>query len=74
MLLWFLNDSVRRPGDYLQPGEDETDGLKARLDKMLSPGSEVKLEEGVSVFCGSDLGSGTLRVLNDNKRLPLPTD
>jgi hypothetical protein len=26
-----------RPGDYLKPGEDDIDGLKARLDDRLAP-------------------------------------
>jgi cleavage and polyadenylation specificity factor subunit 5 len=26
-----------RPGDYLKPGEDEIEGLKARLDERLAP-------------------------------------
>ena len=26
-----------RPGDYLKPGEDEIEGLRARLDERLSP-------------------------------------
>jgi cleavage and polyadenylation specificity factor subunit 5 len=30
---------VLRPGDYLKPGEDESDGLKARLDDRLAPPS-----------------------------------
>lgn len=25
------------PGDYLKPGEDEVEGMKARLDERLSP-------------------------------------
>jgi cleavage and polyadenylation specificity factor subunit 5 len=25
------------PGDYLKPGEDEIEGLKARLDERLAP-------------------------------------
>lgn len=25
------------PGDYLKPGEDDSDGLKARLDERLAP-------------------------------------
>lgn len=26
-----------RPGDYLKPGEDEVEGMKARLDERLGP-------------------------------------
>lgn len=26
-----------RPGDYLQPGEDEVEGLRKRLDERLAP-------------------------------------
>ncbi|KAL5638830.1 hypothetical protein ACGC1H_003254 [Rhizoctonia solani] len=29
--------SRARPGDYLKPGEDESEGLKARLDERLAP-------------------------------------
>lgn len=32
-----LTSVLRRPGDYLKPGEDANDGLKARLDDRLAP-------------------------------------
>jgi cleavage and polyadenylation specificity factor subunit 5 len=37
-------DSVHtgRPGDYLKPGEDEIDGLKARLDERLAPPTDSR--------------------------------
>ena len=31
-----------RPGDYLKPGEDEIDGLKARLDDRLAPPTDSR--------------------------------
>jgi cleavage and polyadenylation specificity factor subunit 5 len=32
-----INNLSFRPGDYLKPGEDEINGLKARLDDRLAP-------------------------------------
>lgn len=31
---------MKRPGDYLKPGEDEVNGLKARLNERLAPSNE----------------------------------
>ncbi|CAD6889092.1 unnamed protein product [Tilletia controversa] len=37
LMLQIANAFFKLPGDYLRPGEDETDGLKARLDERLAP-------------------------------------
>lgn len=37
----------KSPGDYLKPGEDETNGLKARLNERLAPlGGADESDEG----------------------------
>ena len=33
---------LRRPGDYLKPGEDEIEGLKKRLDDRLAPPTDSR--------------------------------
>lgn len=33
----WCDDGGDRPGDYLKPGEDEVEGIKARLDERLGP-------------------------------------
>jgi hypothetical protein len=47
----------RRPGDYLQPGEDEEAGLKARMDKSLSP--DDLMEEAVRHDAGQPVASAS---------------
>ncbi|KAF8699542.1 Cleavage and polyadenylation specific factor 5, partial [Rhizoctonia solani] len=37
LMLQIANAFFKLPGDYLKPGEDETEGLKARLDERLAP-------------------------------------
>ena len=37
MIILLLIFIFVRPGDYLKPGEDEIEGLKARLDERLAP-------------------------------------
>ncbi|KIM87827.1 hypothetical protein PILCRDRAFT_814542 [Piloderma croceum F 1598] len=37
LMLQIANAFFKLPGDYLKPGEDEIDGLKARLDARLAP-------------------------------------
>src|SRR6201999_627498 len=37
-----LNFSLYSPGDYLKPGEDEIEGLKARLDDRLAPPKDTQ--------------------------------
>ncbi|KAL9939646.1 hypothetical protein V8E36_001463 [Tilletia maclaganii] len=37
LMLQIANAFFKLPGDYLRPGEDETDGIKARLDERLAP-------------------------------------
>ncbi|CED83026.1 cleavage and polyadenylation specific factor 5 [Phaffia rhodozyma] len=48
LMLQIANAFFKLPGDYLQPGEDETEGLKARLDKMLSPDSSTQFDTGIN--------------------------
>ncbi|KAG8692069.1 hypothetical protein FRC08_010032 [Ceratobasidium sp. 394] len=37
LMLQIANAFFKLPGDYLKPGEDDSDGLKARLDERLAP-------------------------------------
>ncbi|GAK63999.1 uncharacterized protein PAN0_004c2208 [Moesziomyces antarcticus] len=37
LMLQIANAFFKLPGDYLKPGEDEVEGMKARLDERLSP-------------------------------------
>ncbi|CAG8732101.1 11255_t:CDS:2, partial [Racocetra persica] len=37
LMLQIANSFFKLPGDYLKPGEDEIEGLKARLDERLTP-------------------------------------
>ncbi|KAL1914986.1 uncharacterized protein VTP21DRAFT_7691 [Calcarisporiella thermophila] len=37
LMLQIANSFFKLPGDYLKPGEDEIEGLKARLNEKLSP-------------------------------------
>ncbi|EPQ30791.1 uncharacterized protein PFL1_01692 [Pseudozyma flocculosa PF-1] len=37
LMLQIANAFFKLPGDYLKPGEDEVEGLKARLDERLAP-------------------------------------
>ncbi|KAB5588417.1 Protein phosphatase PTC7 [Ceratobasidium theobromae] len=37
LMLQIANAFFKLPGDYLKPGEDESEGLKARLDERLAP-------------------------------------
>jgi len=37
LMLQIANSFFKLPGDYLKPGEDEIEGLKARLDERLAP-------------------------------------
>jgi hypothetical protein len=43
ILIFFCSlTHLRRPGDYLKPGEDELEGLKRRLDERLAPPSDSR--------------------------------
>ncbi|KAF7291503.1 Cleavage and polyadenylation specificity factor subunit 5 [Mycena kentingensis (nom. inval.)] len=45
LMLQIANAFFKLPGDYLQPGEDEIEGLKKRLDDRLAPpGSSIGAE------------------------------
>ncbi|PWN53750.1 cleavage and polyadenylation specificity factor, 25 kDa subunit [Violaceomyces palustris] len=37
LMLQIANAFFKLPGDYLKPGEDEIEGMKARLDEKLAP-------------------------------------
>ncbi|SPO32324.1 probable CF25 - polyadenylation factor [Ustilago trichophora] len=37
LMLQIANAFFKLPGDYLKPGEDEVEGMKARLDERLGP-------------------------------------
>ncbi|CAG8459130.1 6876_t:CDS:2 [Funneliformis geosporum] len=37
LMLQIANSFFKLPGDYLKPGEDEIEGLQARLDERLAP-------------------------------------
>ncbi|CAE6479150.1 unnamed protein product [Rhizoctonia solani] len=37
LMLQIANAFFKLPGEYLKPGEDESEGLKARLDERLAP-------------------------------------
>ncbi|SNX82045.1 probable CF25 - polyadenylation factor [Melanopsichium pennsylvanicum] len=37
LMLQIANAFFKLPGDYLKPGEDEVEGIKARLDERLGP-------------------------------------
>jgi len=42
LMLQIANAFFKLPGDYLKPGEDEIDGLKARLDDRLAPPTDSR--------------------------------
>lgn len=53
-------EALYSPGDYLKPGETDTEGLQARLDMRLGPAgmaseSELKVEDGLQMD-GSAVG------------------
>ncbi|KAL7414510.1 Cleavage/polyadenylation specificity factor subunit 5 [Mrakia frigida] len=48
LLLQIASAFFRIPGDYLQPGEDELEGLKARLDEKLGLGKDVAVDPGMN--------------------------
>ncbi|KAG8980813.1 hypothetical protein FRB90_007468, partial [Tulasnella sp. 427] len=46
LMLQIANAFFKLPGEYLKPGEDEVNGLKARLNERLAPLSAENPEEG----------------------------
>lgn len=42
LMLQIANAFFKLPGDYLKPGEDESEGLKRRLDERLAPPSDSR--------------------------------
>ncbi|KAJ3351992.1 hypothetical protein GGF32_004006 [Allomyces javanicus] len=53
LLLQIANSFFKLPGDYLQPGEDEIEGLKLRLNKQLSR-VLATTDAGEPLFEGAD--------------------
>lgn len=53
-MLQIANAFFKLPGDYLHPGEDESDGLKKRLDHILTP----QMGGSDSFVMGGGNGSG----------------
>ncbi|CAJ0830217.1 12816_t:CDS:2 [Entrophospora sp. SA101] len=45
LMLQIANSFFKLPGDYLKPGEDEIEGLKARLNERLEPVNPSTVED-----------------------------